>query len=162
MNAGRTVFSQLMDFLPLAEFRRCVEHYRGDYKVQRFSSLDPFLGLTFAQLTFRESLRDIETCLRTQQSKLYHRGLRGFNKERHNRAAGLCHEMRGSRCSQGWHPTKRERRLGGSMRVVIRHSVQRGWQVALAAILAISLFILWLPRSRCGQNASGPPSQISP
>jgi hypothetical protein len=77
MNTGRTVFSQLMDFLPLADFRRCVERYRGDYKVQRFSSLDQFLCLAFAQLTYREGLRDIEACLHAQQSKLYHMGFRG-------------------------------------------------------------------------------------
>jgi len=77
MNTGRTIFAQLMDFLPLAEFRRCVERYRGDYKVQSFSSLDQFLCLAFAQLTYRESLRDIEACLRAQQPKLYHMGFRG-------------------------------------------------------------------------------------
>ncbi len=77
MNTGRTVFAQLMDFLPLPEFRRCVEHYGGDYKVQHFSCLDQFLCLAFAQLTYRESLRDIEACLRAQSSKLYHMGLRG-------------------------------------------------------------------------------------
>lgn len=77
MNTGRTIFAQLMDFLPLPEFRRCVERYRGDYKVQSFSCLDQFLCLAFAQLTYRESLRDIESCLRAQQSKLYHMGLRG-------------------------------------------------------------------------------------
>jgi hypothetical protein len=77
MNTGRTIFSQLMDLLPLPEFRRCVERYQGDYKVQRFSSLDHFLCLAFAQLTYRESLRDIEACLRVQQSKLYHMGFRG-------------------------------------------------------------------------------------
>ncbi len=77
MNTGRTVFAQLMDFLPLPEFRHCVERYRGDYKVQHFSCLDQFLCLAFAQLTYRESLRDIEACLRAQQSKLYHMGFRG-------------------------------------------------------------------------------------
>lgn len=77
MNTGRTIFAQLMDFLPLVEFRRSVERYQGDYKVQRFSSLDQFLALAFAQLTYRESLRDIEACLRAQQSKLYHMGFRG-------------------------------------------------------------------------------------
>jgi len=77
MNTGRTIFSQLMDFFPLREFRRCVERYRGGYKVQSFSCLDQFLCLAFAQLTFRESLRDIEACLRAQQSKLYHMGFRG-------------------------------------------------------------------------------------
>jgi uncharacterized protein DUF4372/DDE family transposase len=77
MNSGRTMFAQVMDFLPLAEFRRCVDRYRGDYKVQSFSCLDQFLCLAFAQLTGRESLRDIETCLRSQRAKLYHMGFRG-------------------------------------------------------------------------------------
>ena len=77
MNEGRTVFSQLMDFLPLHRFRSCVERYGGDYKVQSFTCLDQFLCLAFAQLTFRESLRDIEACLRAQQPKLYHMGFRG-------------------------------------------------------------------------------------
>jgi len=76
MYAGRTIFSQLMDFLPLAEFHRCVERYRGDYKVQSFSCLDQFLSLAFAQLTYRESLRDIEVCLRSMQPRLYHMGFR--------------------------------------------------------------------------------------
>lgn len=77
MNSGRTVFAQLMDLLPLAEFRRCAERYQGDYKVQSFSCLDQFLCLAFAQLTYRESLRDIETCLRAHRSQLYHMGFRG-------------------------------------------------------------------------------------
>jgi Domain of unknown function (DUF4372)/Transposase DDE domain len=77
MNRGRTIFAQLMDLLPLAEFRRCVKRYRGDYKVQSFSCLDQFLCLAFAQLTYRESLRDIETCLRAHPSQLYHMGFRG-------------------------------------------------------------------------------------
>jgi len=77
MNSGRTIFAQLMDLLPLPEFRRCVDRYQGDYKVQTFSCLDQFLSLAFAQLTYRESLRDIETCLRAHQSQLYHMGFRG-------------------------------------------------------------------------------------
>ena len=77
MNTGRTIFAQLMDLLPLAAFRRCVDRYRGDYKVQSFSCLDQFLCLAFAQLTYRESLRDIETCLRAHQRQLYHMGFRG-------------------------------------------------------------------------------------
>jgi hypothetical protein len=71
------LFAQLMDFLPLPEFRRCVARYRGEYKVRGFSCLDQFLCLAFAQLTSRESLRDIETCLRAMQPKLYHLGIRG-------------------------------------------------------------------------------------
>jgi hypothetical protein len=77
MNTGRTIFAQLMDLVPLPEFRRCVDRYQGDYKSQSFSALDQFLCLAFAQLTYRESLRDIEACLRVQQPKLYHMGIRG-------------------------------------------------------------------------------------
>ena len=65
-----------MDHLPLVEFRACVERYRGDYRVQSFSCLDQFLTLAFAQLTHRDSLRDIETCLGVMQAKLYHMGFR--------------------------------------------------------------------------------------
>ena len=77
MNTGRTVFSQIMGFIPLREFRKCVERYRGNYKVHKFSCMDQFLCMTFAQLTYRESLRDIEACLRAMQSRLYHMGIRG-------------------------------------------------------------------------------------
>jgi hypothetical protein len=76
MNTGRTIFAQLMDFLPLHEFRKCVQRYRGNYKVQSFSCLDQYRCLAFAQLTYRESLRDIEACLRAVQKKLYHMGIR--------------------------------------------------------------------------------------
>ena len=77
MHTGRTIFAQVMDFLPLSVFRACVARYQGDYKVRGFSCLDQFLCLAFAQLTYRESLRDIETCLRAMQPKLYHMGIRG-------------------------------------------------------------------------------------
>ncbi len=77
MKPGRTVFSQLMDFLPKHEFRRCVDRYRGNYRVRSFSCLDQFFSMAFAQLTYRESLRDIECCLRSMQGKLYHTGIRG-------------------------------------------------------------------------------------
>lgn len=77
MHTGRIVFSQLLDFLPRHEFNRCVRHYQGNYRVRDFSCLDQFLCLAFAQLTGRESLRDIETCLRAMQPKLYHCGFRG-------------------------------------------------------------------------------------
>jgi hypothetical protein len=76
MNRGKLVFAQLMQHLPLTTFRRCVTRYRGAFKVKSFSCLDQFLCLAFAQLTFRESLRDIEVCLRAQSSKLYHLGIR--------------------------------------------------------------------------------------
>lgn len=76
MNTERTIFAQVMDHLPLPEFRKCVCRYRGHYKVQKFSCLDQFLCLAFAQLTYRESLRDIEACLRALKSKLYHMGIR--------------------------------------------------------------------------------------
>lgn len=76
MNTGRTLFAQLMDFLPLHQFRKCVQRYQGGYKVQSFSCLDQFLCMAFAQLTYRESLRDIESCLRAAGPKLYHMGIR--------------------------------------------------------------------------------------
>src|SRR6267154_1505305 len=77
MNLGRTVFSQLIAFLPDREFRRCVERYRGDYHLRGFSCWDQFLCMAFAQFTYRESLRDIEACLRSSPDKLYHMGIRG-------------------------------------------------------------------------------------
>lgn len=77
MFAGKFVFAQLMEHLPLHTFRRCVTRYRGEHKVKRFSCLDQYLCMAFAQLTYRESLRDIEACLRAQASKLYHLGIRG-------------------------------------------------------------------------------------
>lgn len=76
MNKRQTVFSQIMSHLPLNDFRKCVRKYRGDYKIKNFSCLDQFLSLAFAQLTYRESLRDIEVCLRSQKNKLYHMGIR--------------------------------------------------------------------------------------
>jgi len=77
MNSGTTIFAQLMDFLPFTTFQRCVARYRGDYKLKSFSCWDQYLCMAFAQLTYRESLRDIEACLRAQQPKLYHLGIRG-------------------------------------------------------------------------------------
>lgn len=77
MNSGRTVFAQLMDYIPMYEFRRCVERYGGTYKVKSFSCWDQYLCMAFAQLTYRESLRDIESCLRSMQNKLYHMGFLG-------------------------------------------------------------------------------------
>jgi hypothetical protein len=76
MHTGKLVFAQLMEHLPLTTFRRCVARYSGHHKVKRFSCLDQYLSMAFAQLTFRESLRDIEACLRAQSSKLYHLGIR--------------------------------------------------------------------------------------
>ena len=76
MNEGKYVFAQVMEHLPLSTFHRCVARYSGTHKVKRFSCLDQYLSMAFAQLTYRESLRDIEACLRTQSSKLYHLGFR--------------------------------------------------------------------------------------
>ena len=76
MHTGRMVFSQLMDFLPRHEFNRCVRRYHGNYRTRHFKCRDQFLCMAFAQLTGRESLRDIETCLRAMQPKLYHAGIR--------------------------------------------------------------------------------------
>ena len=77
MNSGRTVFSQLISFLPDREFRRCVARYGGDRRLRELSCWDQYLTMAFAQLTYRESLRDIEACLRSLQGKLYHLGFRG-------------------------------------------------------------------------------------
>lgn len=76
MHAGKLVFAQLTSHLPLSTFRRCVAAYGGEHKVKSFSCLEQFLCLAFAQLTYRESLRDIEACLRAQSDKLYHMGIR--------------------------------------------------------------------------------------
>ena len=77
MHSGNLVFAQLMEFAPWHTFRRLVAKYRGDFNVRTFSCVDQFLSMAFAQLTYRESLRDIEACLRAQPTKLYHMGLRG-------------------------------------------------------------------------------------
>ena len=77
MNSRRTVFSQLVDLLPAHQFSKCVTRYNGDFRVRTFTCWDQFLCLSFAQLTYRESLRDIVSCLRAMGSKLYHAGIRG-------------------------------------------------------------------------------------
>jgi hypothetical protein len=94
MPTGRTVFSQLIDHVPAYEFRKCVERYRGNYKSRGFSCLDQFLCLAFAQLTFRESLRDIEACLRSVSSKLYHMGFRGHVSRSTLADANEAHDWR--------------------------------------------------------------------
>jgi hypothetical protein len=76
MYSGQLVFSQVMDFLPMHQFRSCVKKYDGNYHMKSFSCLDQFLCMAFAQLSYRESLRDIESCLRAMQNKLYHMGIR--------------------------------------------------------------------------------------
>ena len=78
MNQGKYVFAQVMDHLPLTTFHRCVARYAGTHKVKSFSCLDQYLWMAFAQLTYRESLRDIEACLRAQSAKLYHLGFRSI------------------------------------------------------------------------------------
>lgn len=75
MNSGKTIFAQLMEFLPAYEFRKCVKRYNGNYKIKSFTCWEQFLCMSFAQLTYRESLRDIEACLRATQKKLYHMGI---------------------------------------------------------------------------------------
>lgn len=77
MNSGKTVFKQLLQFLPHHDFSKCVARYNGDYKVRKFSCYDQFLCLAYAELSGRESLRDIETCLNSHNEKLYHIGFRG-------------------------------------------------------------------------------------
>jgi len=77
MNKGQTIFSQVADFLPKNEFRKCVNRYNGNYRIRSFTCYDQLLCMAFAQLTYRESLRDIECCLRAMKEKLYHIGIRG-------------------------------------------------------------------------------------
>ena len=77
MNQGKTIFSQILDFLSKHKFRQCVDLYNGNYRVRSFTCFDQFLCMAFAQLTYRESLRDIECCLRAMREKLYHIGIRG-------------------------------------------------------------------------------------
>jgi hypothetical protein len=77
MNMGKLVFAQIMEHLPRTTFGRCVARYGGEHKVKTFSCLDQYLCMAFAQLTYRESLRDSEACLRAQEGKLYHMGIRG-------------------------------------------------------------------------------------
>ena len=77
MNRGQTIFSQIIDFLPHNKFRKCVNRYNGNYRVRSFTCYDQLLCMAFAQLTYRESLRDIECCLRAMREKLYHMGIRG-------------------------------------------------------------------------------------
>lgn len=77
MFTGKLVFAQVMEFLPLHTFRRCVARYPSKYPTKTFSHFDQYLSMAFAQLTFRESLRDIEVCLRAHETKLYHLGIRG-------------------------------------------------------------------------------------
>ena len=77
MNRGQTIFSQVIDFLPQNKFRRCVNRYHGNYRIRSFTCYDQFLCMAFAQLAYRESLRDIECCLRAMREKLYHMGIRG-------------------------------------------------------------------------------------
>ena len=92
MYAGKLVFAQLTELIHPEQFRRCVCRYHGDYKVKTFSCWSQFLCMAFGQLTFRESLRDVETCLRSRHDQLYHLGIRGevsrsvladANRERH-------------------------------------------------------------------------------
>ena len=77
MNTGQTIFSQIMSFIPKYEFDKRVIKYKGNHKIRQFSCWDQFLSMSFAQLTYRESLRDIEVCLNAQPSKLYHMGIKG-------------------------------------------------------------------------------------
>ena len=77
MHSGQSLFSQLIDHVPGHEFRQCVKRYGGNHRVRTFSCWDQFLCMAFAQLTYRESLRDIEACLRARDRQLYHMGFRG-------------------------------------------------------------------------------------
>jgi hypothetical protein len=77
MNQGQTIFSQVIDFLPKKKFRQCVNRYSGNHRIRSFTCYNQFLCMAFAQLAYRESLRDIECCLRAMREKLFHMGIRG-------------------------------------------------------------------------------------
>jgi len=77
MNQGRTIFSQIIDYLPRYELDKFVKKYGGNYRRRTFSCWDQFLCMIFAQLSYRESIRDIESCLKSQSGKLYHMGIKG-------------------------------------------------------------------------------------
>jgi hypothetical protein len=94
MNTGRTVFSQLIEHAPSKEFQKCVARYRGDSHFRNFSCWDQYLAMAFAQLTYRESLRDIEACLRSMSGKLYHMGFRGKVARTTLADANECHDWR--------------------------------------------------------------------
>src|SRR6202161_71017 len=94
MNLGRTVFAQLLDYLPSYEFQKCVSRYRGDSRLRGFSCMDQLLAMAFAQLTYRESLRDIEACLRSMSAKLYHVGFRGKVARTNLADANEAHDWR--------------------------------------------------------------------
>jgi hypothetical protein len=94
MNLGRTVFAQLLDHLPSYEFQKCVSRYQGDSRLRGFSCLDRLLAMAFAQLTYRESLRDIEACLRSISGKLYHMGFRGKVARTNLADANEAHDWR--------------------------------------------------------------------
>src|SRR6266705_2709758 len=95
MNSGRTVFSQLIEFLPHQEFQKCVARYGGGRYLKNLSCWDQYLAMAFAQLTYRESLRDIEACLRSVGGKLYHMGFRGNVAHRINTHIPLSNDPLG-------------------------------------------------------------------
>ena len=118
MNAGKTVFAQLMNFLPVYEFHQCVERYDGEYKVKSFSCWDQYLSMAFAQLTYRESLRDIEACLRAAGAKLYHMGIRG--KVSRNTLAN-ANQVRDWRIYRGFCPGPHRQGAGALRPRLLRH-----------------------------------------
>src|SRR5215472_13387337 len=121
MNQGKLVFAQIMEHLPLTTFKRCVARYDGEHKVKHFSCLDQYLCMAFAQLTWRESLRDIEACLRAHCTKLYHLGIRG-NVARNTLA--------NANATRDWRiycdfPTPDRDRAAALCRRTVRHRVER-------------------------------------
>lgn len=88
MYEGQTVFAQLMEFLPRRTFQSCIARYNGHHNMKSFTCREQYLAMAFAQLTWRESLRDIETCLRAHQGKLYHMGFKSAMPRRVRRTTG--------------------------------------------------------------------------
>jgi hypothetical protein len=122
MNSDKTIFAQVMDFLPMNDFRKCVKRYQGNYKTQKFSCLDQFLCIEFAQLTNRESLRDIEICPRSVHGKFHHMGFPRFHstkyfswRKRKSSLAHLCLSL---------FPWARFRKRKGAVKT---HTVRPAW-----------------------------------
>ena len=113
MNTGKTLFAQLMDFLPWTTFTRIVDRYGGDHRVRTLSCAEQYRSMAFAQLTYRESLRDIETCLSVHASKLYHMPF--MPAGRFAQSLADANERRKSRIHAGVEPSGSSSHLRGRL-----------------------------------------------
>ena len=136
MNNGKTLFAQLMDFLPWSTFARLVARYGGDHRVRMLTCAEQYRAMAFAQLTYRESLRDIETCLSAQASKLYHMGFRepAGRCQRGARLADLCRPR--SEADRSGEKTVRRRQPGARSR---QHRLRPGFHDHRSMSVGVSL-----------------------